>query len=212
LNGSELIIFDCDGVLVDSEPIANTVFAQYLTDLGLPTTPEEAIMRFKGRSLTSAMEMVAQDLSRPVPETFLDDMQAETYRLFETQLKAVQGAEEIVQWVQGQGYKTCIASSGDYEKMNVTLGITGLKAYFEGRIFSSIEVKRGKPAPDLFVYAAAQMGVSTDQATVIEDSQAGVDAALAAGMKVFAYGDFQAQDGVIPVQSLGEIKSYLSES
>ncbi|MEM6683222.1 MAG: HAD family phosphatase [Pseudomonadota bacterium] len=210
MSADQLIIFDCDGVLVDSEPIANAVFAQHLTAIGLPTTPAQAIERFKGRSLKSALEMVAQDLGRPVPATFLDEMQAQTYRQFRTQLNAVDGAEDLVKWAQGQGFRTCIASSGDYEKMDVTLGLTGLKRYFEGRIFSSLEVKRGKPAPDLFLYAAQKMGVLPAKCTVIEDSQAGVDAALAAGMRVFAYGDFPAAPGVVPVSRLLEIRAALS--
>lgn len=209
MNAETLIIFDCDGVLVDSEPIANTVFARHLTDLGLPTTLEQAMERYKGRSMTSCMEMIVEAMGKPVPSTFLDDMQAETYKAFENQLQPIDGAEDLVKWVQGQGYKTCIASSGDYEKLGITLGLTGLGQYFGGRIFSAKDVRNGKPAPDLFLHACTQMGGAPQNSYVIEDSPAGVKAARAAGMQVFAYGAFDAGEGVTPISHISDIKKHL---
>lgn len=205
----ELIIFDCDGVLVDSEPIANAVLAQHLTLHGLPTTTYEAMSLYKGRSMSSVLQIAAKHLGRPLPATFLDEMQAETYRAFETQLKAVEGAEALVMWVQEQGYQTCIASSGDYEKLDTTLGITGLKRYFDGRIFSAVDVQNGKPAPDLFLHACAAMQALPQVCSVIEDSQAGVTAALAAKMRVFAYGAFDSAPSVLPISHISEVKDYL---
>lgn len=205
----ELIIFDCDGVLVDSEPMANAVLAAWLTKQGLAMTGQEASQRFKGLSMATVLERAEAALGKPLPSDFLDQVQAETYARFRTDLKPVAGASELVEWAQAQGFKTCIASSGDFEKMDVTLGVTALKPLFEDRIFSSKQVPRGKPAPDLFLFAAAQMGVLAERAVVIEDSPAGVAAARAAGMPVFAYGDFEAEPGVYPVSHIGQIAKLL---
>lgn len=209
MNEESLVIFDCDGVLVDSEPIANAIFAEHLTDLGLPTTLEQAMERYKGRSMASCLDMVAQALGKPVPGTFLDDLQAETYKAFERDLQPIDGAEDLVTWVQAKGYKTCIASSGDYEKLGITLGITGLGRFFEGRIFSAKDVTNGKPAPDLFLHACNQVSGVPGRSYVIEDSPAGVTAARAAGMQVFAFGTFDEEPGTVPVKVLSDIKKHL---
>jgi HAD superfamily hydrolase (TIGR01509 family) len=204
-----LILFDCDGVLVDSEPVANAVLAEHLTQHGLPTSPQQALERYKGRSLKSVLAMAEDALGRSLPAHFLADMQAETFRAFEKHLRAVSGAEDLVQWVQAQGYRTCIASSGDYEKLDKTLGITGLKKYFEGRIFSAVDVENGKPAPDLFLHASEAMGTPPQRCFVIEDSGAGIAASIAAGMHVFAYGPFEKAHNVTPVKRLRDIKELL---
>lgn len=206
---TDLIIFDCDGVLVDSESIANQVTAEWLTAVGLPTTAQEAIERYKGLSMASILARCEAELGKPLPADFLETLQAETYARFKADLKPVDGAEALVKWAQAQGYKTCIASSGSFDKMDVTLGITGLKTLFEDRVFSSEQVARGKPHPDLFLYACKQMGETPDKSVVIEDSQAGVEAALAAKMRVFAYGNFQAERGVVRVKSLSQIPDLL---
>ncbi|MEO0411318.1 MAG: HAD family hydrolase [Pseudomonadota bacterium] len=206
---TDLIIFDCDGVLVDSEGIANAVTAEWLTNVGLATTADEAIERYKGLSMASILAKSEAALGTPLPLDFLDTLQAETFARFERELKPIEGAEALIEWVQAKGYQTCIASSGSFGKMDVTLAITGLKHYFSGKIFSATQVMRGKPEPDLFLYACKEMGAEPQHAIVIEDSQAGVEAALAAKMRVFAYGDFQTQPGVTPVQSLSEIPSLL---
>lgn len=204
-----LVLFDCDGVLVDSEPVANAVLAEHLTQHGLPTSPKEALERYKGRSLQSILAMAQDALGRALPPYFLSEMQAQTYQAFEQHLRAVPGAEDLVQWVQAQGYRTCIASSGDYEKLDKTLGITGLKRYFDGRIFSAVDVVNGKPAPDLFLHASKAMDVPPQRCFVIEDSRAGVEAGVAAGMHVFAYGSFKRAASVSPVKRLSDIKDLL---
>jgi HAD superfamily hydrolase (TIGR01509 family) len=189
-----LVIFDCDGVLVDSEPIANAVFAKHLVKIGINLTLEQTMARFMGRSLKSCMEDVAAELQQKklpqpanFPVDFLDAMQIDTFAAFRTQLQPVAGVAAAIDAIEAQGITTCIASSGDHEKMKLTLGKTGLFNRFEGRIYSATQVAKGKPAPDLFLFAAAQMGVPTSQCVVVEDSPFGVEAAVAAGMRAMAY-------------------------
>jgi HAD superfamily hydrolase (TIGR01509 family) len=189
-----LVIFDCDGVLVDSEPIANAVFASHLAKIGIELTLEQTMARFMGRSMKSCMEDVAAEmrqkkLAEPenFPEDFLNAMQIDTFRALQTQLQPVAGIAAAIDAIEAHGITTCIASSGDHAKMKLTLGKTGLLNRFEGRIYSATQVAKGKPAPDLFLFAAAQMGVDASQCVVVEDSPYGVEAAVAAGMGAMAY-------------------------
>jgi HAD superfamily hydrolase (TIGR01509 family) len=189
-----LVIFDCDGVLVDSEPIANAVFAEHLGRIGIVLTLEQTMARFMGRSLKSCMEDVAAELRHRklpepanFPEDFLIAMQTDTFAELQTQLQPVAGIVAAIDAIEAQGIKTCIASSGDHEKMKVTLGKTGLLSRFGGRIYSATQVAKGKPAPDLFLFAAAQMGFPASQCVVVEDSPFGVEAAVAANMRAMAY-------------------------
>lgn len=182
----ELIIFDCDGVLVDSERVANTVLSAALQALGLPYTMERTIASFMGGSMKSCVAQIEQELGRPLTAQWLDQVQADTFKAFETTLTEVAGVSGMLDQLQPQ-YKSCIASSGDYIKLHTTLTKTQLKPRFEGRIFSAVDVKHGKPAPDLFLHAAQQMGVLPARCVVIEDSVFGVQAARAAEMQVFGY-------------------------
>jgi HAD superfamily hydrolase (TIGR01509 family) len=183
-----LVIFDCDGVLVDSEPLANASFAQALKAEGLDWTVEETMRRLMGRSLKSCGEIVEAELGRKLPGDFFDKMQARTYQSFrDAPLKAVPGVKDAVLALQAAGLETCVASSGAVEKMKFTLGLTGLWDLFGGRVFSSSQVPRGKPFPDLFLHAALRMNVQPFDCVVVEDSVPGVQAARAAGMRVLAY-------------------------
>jgi HAD superfamily hydrolase (TIGR01509 family) len=189
-----LVIFDCDGVLVDSEPIANAVFAEHLSRIGIRLTLGETMARFMGRSLKSCMEDVAAQLQQkklPIPVNFPNDflsaMQSDTFAALQSDLEPVQGIVAALDAIEAQGIATCIASSGDHGKMNVTLGKTGLLNRFGSRIYSATQVAKGKPAPDLFLFAANQMGVAASECVVIEDSPFGVEAAVAAGMRAMAY-------------------------
>ncbi len=183
-----LVIFDCDGVLVDSEPIANTCFARALAREGLDWSVEETMRRLMGRSMTSCIEIVEGLLGRRLPGDFVDRLQADTIQAFhEAPLEPVAGVAEAIDALEAAGYDTCVASSGNLDKMRVTLGITGLWQRFEGRIFSSTEVARGKPFPDLFLHAALGMNEQPFACTVIEDSLPGLQAARAAGMRALAY-------------------------
>lgn len=183
----DLVIFDCDGVLVDSEAIANHTLAEALTEWGLPITGAEARRRWIGRSMKTVGESLREEMGDRLPADWLEQIEARDYARFRTALKPVPGAREAVEAVQRAGLKTCVASSGSIEKMDVTLSVTGLMPLFEGRIFSSRQVKRGKPFPDLFLHAAAAMGVLPARCVVIEDSPAGATGAVAAGMRVLGY-------------------------
>ncbi len=183
-----LVIFDCDGVLVDSEPLANTCFARALQGEGLDWTVEETMRRLMGRSMKSCVEIVEGQLGRALPADFVDRLQADTLQAFrDAPLKTVPGVVEAIDAIEAAGIATCVASSGGLDKMQVTLGVTGLWARFEGRIFSSTQVPRGKPFPDLFLHAAIQMNEQPFDCTVVEDSLPGVQAARAAGMRALAY-------------------------
>ena len=140
---TQLVIFDCDGVLVDSEPIANRTLGQMLRELGLELTQEEIFQNFVGYSLPHCMRVIAGMLGRPPQENFLRELQVRTLTAFKTELRAMPGIEEALDRL---GLPFCVASSGDHEKMNTTLGITGLLPRFAGRIFSVTQVARGKPA------------------------------------------------------------------
>ena len=183
-----LAIFDCDGVLVDSEPIANASFSVALRAEGLDWSIEETMRRLVGRSLKSCVDIVEDELGRKLPDDFLEKMQAVTYGNFrDAPLQPIEGVEDAVLALQAAGVATCVASSGAPEKMRFTLGLTGLWDLFGGRIFSSSQVPRGKPFPDLFLHAALSLDVQPFDCVVIEDSVPGVQAARSAGMRVLAY-------------------------
>lgn len=182
---TDLVIFDCDGVLVDSEPIANRVFAEALAELGLSMSESEMYAEFVGRSMSYCMERVEERLRRPAPSDFVARLQERTFAAFEAEgLKATDGIFEALDAITTP---TCVASSGEIEKMRFTLGSTGLLPRFEGRLFSATQVAHGKPAPDIYLFAAEQMGVQPSRCVVVEDSPAGARAGLAAGMTVLGY-------------------------
>ncbi len=183
----DLVIFDCDGVLVDSEAIANATLAEALSEWGFPITAAEARARWLGRSMKSVGIELKAELGDRLPEGWLEEVEARDFAVFRARLEAVPHVRGAVEAVQAAGLASCVASSGSHAKMEVTLGVTGLWPLFEGRIFSAREVARGKPHPDLFLHAAARMGVEPGRAVVIEDSPAGVAGAVAAGMRVLGY-------------------------
>jgi HAD superfamily hydrolase (TIGR01509 family) len=183
-NRFDLIIFDCDGVLVDSELITNRIFCGMLNDLGIPVSLEESFEQFVGRSMPQCLEIVARLLGRPVPDEFVQAYQARIGAALRSELKAVPDIEVALATV---GIPYCVASSGTHEKMNTTLGVTGLLPSFRGRMYSVTEVARSKPFPDVFLYAASQSGVAAAACAVVEDTPTGVRAGVAAGMTVFGY-------------------------
>jgi len=190
----ELVIFDCDGVLVDSERLAVKIDVQVLARLGWSISEEELIRRFVGVSDADFRRGIEAHLGRPLPDNWRDEFESLYRRTFAAGLKPVDGIIEALDQIE---VPICVASSGTHEKMRYTLALTGLYDRFHGRIFSASEVERGKPAPDLFLHAAEQMGVRPAACVVVEDSANGVAAARAAGMKVFAYGG-----GVTPAAKL----------
>ena len=178
----ELVIFDCDGVLVDSERLAVRIDVQVMAQLGWILTEAEVIERFLGRSDKSIKADIEAHLGRSLPDDWEQQFQSLYRAAFAAELKPVPGVLEALDQIN---LPTCVASSGSHDKMRFTLGLTGLYERFAGRIFSVHDVARGKPAPDLFLYAAARMGVAPEACAVVEDSQYGIEAARAAGMRPF---------------------------
>mgnify|MGYP002634254769 CR=1 FL=1 len=182
-----LVIFDCDGVLVDTEGLSNRILTRALQREGLDVDLQTVIRDNVGRSMASVRVWAEDLLGRALPPSFIDDVQAETFAAFRAGLEPIPGVAGAIDAVQAAGMPTCVASSGAVEKMQLTLGLTGLLDRFNGRLYSATMVKRGKPHPDIFLHAAAEMGCAPADAVVIEDSLPGVTGGVAAGMKVFAY-------------------------
>lgn len=184
----DLVIFDNDGVLVDSEPISNTMLAAYLTELGHPTTYEESLRDYMGAAMHRVHDLILERTGKRLPEDFDDVFHQRVFTAFERELKPMAGAVEVLEKLTADGVPHCLASSGSHERIRVGHRKTGLDAWFdEGRVFSSQDVGRGKPAPDLFLHAAERMGATPDRCVVIEDSPLGVRAALSAGMDVYGF-------------------------
>jgi HAD superfamily hydrolase (TIGR01509 family) len=165
------VIFDCDGVLVDSEPLSVSVLV-------------EALNRFLGRSLSTLSQILHDDFDHSIDDAFLDDLRHHLYARFRQELKPVPG---VAQALDALEWQRCVASSSQPERIRLSLSLTGLLERFEPHIFSASMVSRGKPAPDLFLYAADAMDTEPSACIVIEDSPAGIEAAQRAGMAVFAF-------------------------
>jgi HAD superfamily hydrolase (TIGR01509 family) len=180
----ELIIFDCDGVLVDSEAIQNRVFYQILDGIGWDLSYEKTLEAFIGRSMADCLKICEQRLGHSLPADFEARLQEQTFAAFARELQIMPGVEEALERIDAP---ICVASSGSLAKMRKTLGLAGLLTRFEGRMFSATQVARGKPHPDLFLYAAHEMHAAPAACAVIEDSVAGVQAGMSAGMTVFGY-------------------------
>ena len=185
----DLVIFDCDGVVVDSERLVFEVFGLFLRSLGVHLTDEETREQFLGRTLDECMVIVERLSGKPAPRGALERYTAERDRVLRERVQAVEGIREVLETLT---IPYCIASSGGHDKMRITLGATKLMPFFEGRLFSATEVARGKPAPDIFLFAAERMGASPARTAVIEDSVNGVLAGSAAGMTVLGYVDLTA--------------------
>lgn len=179
-----LLIFDCDGVLVDSEPVSIAVLIDMVAHQGVQITEEEAYQRFLGRSVTSMTATLWEEYGVETDIDFLEHMRSELFQRFRDELKAIDGMAETLDRLS---VPRCVASSSQPERIRYSLGLTGLLDKLEPHIFSATMVKNGKPAPDLFLHAAGQMQVEPRHCIVIEDSPAGIAAAKAAGMRVFAF-------------------------
>jgi HAD superfamily hydrolase (TIGR01509 family) len=180
----DLVIFDCDGVLVDSEIVTNRVFAAMLGELGIPVTLEYMFERFMGQSMSYCLAHVAELLGRPAPDDFLPEYRRRTDAALAAEVVAVPGVEQVLDALD---VPWCVASNGPQDKMRISLGKTGLLARCESRIFSAYDIGRPKPAPDLFLHAAARLGARPGRTAVIEDSPTGVTAAVAAGMTPYGF-------------------------
>lgn len=184
----ELVIFDCDGVLVDSEVISNDVLARSLTRHGLRTTLAEARRSYQGLLLSEVVTKAEAKLGRPLPAGWLEGYESERADSFRRELKPIEGAAEAVQSIKGTGVGVCVASQGGLEKTQLSLELTGLARLFPANArFSAESVARGKPYPDLFLLAAASMTAEPARCVVVEDTPSGVSAARAAGMRALGF-------------------------
>jgi HAD superfamily hydrolase (TIGR01509 family) len=180
----DLVIFDCDGVLVDSERISVRIDVEVLAELGWPLTEAEVIERFLGRSQAYMIGEIEAALARRLPAHWEDPFHARYREAFEAELAPVDGVVEALDAIAAP---TCVASSSSHERLRHSLGLTGLLDRFDGRVFSAEDVRNGKPAPDLFLHAATSLSADPAHCAVIEDSRYGVEAARAAGMRAFGY-------------------------
>ncbi len=179
-----LVIFDCDGVLVDSDRISLRIQAEWISALGLEMTYEDCVRDFLGLGMPATLRILAERLGRPLPSEWAEELDTAVREGFRHELRSVPGVVEALDEID---LPTCVASSGSQEKMRFTLGLTGLWNRFAGRIYSADEVRRGKPAPDLFLHAASCMATPPEQCVVVEDSPFGVAGAKAAGMSALGY-------------------------
>jgi HAD superfamily hydrolase (TIGR01509 family) len=179
-----LLIFDCDGVLVDSEHLACAALAEVMTTLGHSMTADEAMLAFAGRSLKDVLARAERLLSRPIPKDLGEQAAVQLMARFRRELQAVAGVKEAIAALP---YRRCVASSSDPGRLTLSLDVTGLSALFGDNVFSAVEVANGKPAPDLFLLAARRLGEDPSSCIVIEDSVLGVEAAGAAGMAAIGF-------------------------
>jgi HAD superfamily hydrolase (TIGR01509 family) len=212
------VIFDCDGVLVDSEVLAAPILAALLTELGLPTTAEDVDRDFKGRSWEHGLEVIRarRDGAEPWPE-LRERYRAALFAAFDAELQPIAGVAGALDALEAGGIPYCVASSGDHERIRRGLGGAGLLERFpNGTIFSVEDVACGKPSPDLFLHAAERMGFAAATTAVIEDSVAGVQAGVAAGMRVLGYASGTAADalragGAEPFDDMAALPRLLAE-
>jgi HAD superfamily hydrolase (TIGR01509 family) len=176
------ILFDCDGVLVDSEGIGNQVLLNMAAKYGLKISLNEAYKKFNGRSLKDCFQQIEQLINQPLPENFEIAYRKKSFEAFATQIKPIKG---VMKFLNSLTIPYCVASSGPVEKIQLTLKTAGLIDKFENKIFSSYQINSWKPDPGIFLHAAQQMGFSVEECVVIEDSLVGVIAAKRGGFKVF---------------------------
>lgn len=215
-----LVIFDCDGVLVDSEIISAKVSSDCLKEIGVELSADYFLETYRGKSVADCIAMIAEELARVDAWANLDaaekaergaqlwrHIQLQTLVVCEKELEPVAGVMNVLDTLQEKHIPFCVASNGKHEKMRMTLAKTGIMPYVQGRVFSFEDVTRGKPAPDLFLHAAKTLNISAEQAIVVEDSLTGIQAAVAAGMRPLGYcpPNSDGSDNVLlqPMRALG---------
>ncbi|MFQ3452399.1 HAD-IA family hydrolase [Bradyrhizobium sp. UFLA01-814] len=182
----QLIIWDCDGVLIDSENIAASVHARLLNRIGLRITEDVILQRFAGATDSDLYAAFERELGAPLPIDYHSTVQDRIAQLYQSALRATSGIHDVL-GMAGSRSKMCVASNSSPEKLRLGLAVTGLDRWFLPHVFSAAQVTRGKPAPDLFVFAAERMGSSSSDCLVVEDSINGVKAAVTAGMTVIGF-------------------------
>ncbi|MGH3738749.1 MAG: HAD family hydrolase [Micromonosporaceae bacterium] len=190
----QAVVFDCDGVLVDSERLSNVVFARVVTAEGLPTSFDDAVRRYLGRSTAECAAEIAAELGRPLRTDVIGEYERACAVALRAELVAVPGVVELLDALVAAGMPCCVASSGTPEEVDLRLKLTGLEGYFGEHIYSASMVPRGKPEPDLFLHAAGGLGVDPRRCLLIEDSPYGVRGGKAAGMTVVGLASLIAPD------------------
>lgn len=193
MNGFELLIFDCDGVLVDSERIANEVFAKVLNqECGFSLNLDDMFQIFVGHSSKQCITIIERMLEKPIPPHLEQLYKDEIHKALSTSVTSVSGIEEAIHEIS---IPFCVASSGSHQKMHTTLGKTQLLSHFEGKLYSTSDVERGKPFPDVYLHAANKMGgIHSSKCLVVEDSPLGVLGGVSAGMTVFGYSELTSKE------------------
>lgn len=207
------IIFDCDGVLVDSEAITAKVLVEMAHELGLSLNETFVLDYFMGKSFNDIMRYLEEKLHAPLPASFENAFRSRTFAAFTTSLRPIPGIPALLEQLT---IPFCVASSGPMEKIRHNLTLTGLIDKFEGRIFSCYEIQRWKPLPDIYWHAAERMGFAIADCVVIEDSDPGITAALSGGFDVFAYARHRPAENVLPkgavaFHDMQQLKSLLSQ-
>lgn len=182
-----LVIFDNDGVLVDSERLTSQVLADMLTTEGLPSTFDDVVHRYLGRRTSDCLAEVEQRLGRPLAPNFVSTFDDSCSRAMRELLQPMPGVNTMLDTLEQAGVAMCVASSGTPKEIDLRLTVTGLKTRFNDDVFSGVQVRHGKPAPDLFLFAAERMNCPASEAVVVEDSPAGITGAKAAGMRVIGH-------------------------
>ena len=208
--GIKAVIFDCDGVLVDSVGLAGEVLAEYLRDLGFQVSRQEATRRFGSGKMADYVARFERETGKRLPDKFEQELRSRRDETFRERLRPVEGAVELV---RSLGVPSCVASNGPMAQIELSLRIVGLHDHFAGRIFSAYSLRAWKPDPQLFLHAGKALGVSPADCAVIEDSELGILAGLTAGMQVFAFlpgGGDSAHPGVPTLRKLSEFQSRIS--
>ena len=189
---TEAVIFDCDGTLVDSEPLANAALVDALASLGIHLSLEECMRRYVGGRMADCVVDIERRTGRKLPASFVPDLRVRTSEVFRSRLQPMEGAAQVLRALT---IPACVASSGPMDKIALSLGVTGLSQFFApDRVFSAYDVGAWKPDPKLFLHAAEAMGVAPEHCAVVEDSRPGIEAGLNAGMRTFWF----RPHGVIP--------------
>jgi HAD superfamily hydrolase (TIGR01509 family) len=210
----QLVIFDCDGVLVDSERLVSRIEARLLPGLGLSIDAGQARVMFKGKTVAEVVVAIERELGRSLPAAWVYEWAMATAHGFVRELREVQGVRALVEALATAGVQTCVASQSLLPRVLLSLSITGLDRLFAERIYTASMVARGKPAPDLFLHAAQRLAVAPAACAVIEDSASGVLAGRAAGMTVFGYAadedaETLAAAGALVFESMQELPALL---
>jgi len=211
--GIDLVLFDCDGTLVDSEVVVADAWSQYVARYGVTLTAQDALRQFRGVSMTWCLARIEELHGAPLPAVFEQELRGVMSQMLSERLQPINGALEMV---QALSVPFCLASNAPRAKIELCLSVTGMLPYFAGRIFSAYDVQRWKPDPALFLHAAASLGVAPQRCAVVEDSLPGVQAGLAAGMTVFALQSeghvLDLPAGVHVIRELAELPGRLSAS